>query len=65
MFRGGNQNALPHEAGSVADALHVFPTGGYREVVEIGTAEYNSGPGRGRAPCESFTGYSRVKTDYR
>ena len=39
MLGRGDQNALPHQAGGVADARHVLITGGNAEVLKIGAFE--------------------------
>ena len=62
MFGGRDENALAHEAGGVADALDVFPTGGNWEIVQVGAAEYNTGTSGGWYHAK-FYGYTRMKTD--
>jgi len=46
MFGCGNQDALPHQAGGVADLLNMTPTGGYLETVQIGADKNDTGRGR-------------------
>ena len=41
VLGGGDQDALAHQAGGVADARHVAPTGGNREVIEVRAHEDN------------------------
>ena len=47
VLGGRDQHALAHQAGGVADFLHVAPTGGNREAVEVGADENDAGRGRG------------------
>ena len=47
MFRGGDQNALAHEAGGIADFGHVPADGGNFESIEIGAAKHDAGASRG------------------
>ena len=46
MFGGGDEHALAHEAGGVADFGDVAADGGDFEVVEVGAAEDDAGTGR-------------------
>ena len=46
VLGGGDQNALAHQAGGIADPRHVAPTGGDREAIEIGTEEDHAGRNR-------------------
>src|SRR5476649_2005807 len=46
VLDGGDEDALAHQAGSVADAGHVTPTGGNLEIVEIGADENDAGRNR-------------------
>ena len=48
MLRGGDQHALFHEAGGVADAGHVAAGGLDFEAVQVGAAEHDSRSGRSR-----------------
>ena len=41
MLSGGNQHALFHQAGRVADTGHIASGRFYFEVVEIGAAKHN------------------------
>ena len=43
MFSGRDQNALPHQAGGVADPRYIAPTGWDREVVQVRAQEYDAG----------------------
>ena len=45
MLGGGDQHALAHEAGGVADLGHVAADGGNLKVVQIGAAEDDARPG--------------------
>ena len=56
VLGGGDQDALPHQAGGIADARHVAPTGGDREVVQVGAQENDAGARQGRAGCGCCTG---------
>src|SRR5579871_1695451 len=46
MLGGGDQHALPHQAGGVAHAGNVAPAGGNGKIVQIGADENDSGGGR-------------------
>ena len=46
MLRGGDEDALPHQAGRVADARDMPPTGGDLEILEIGADENDAGGDR-------------------
>ena len=48
VLGGGDQHALAHQAGGIADLLHVAPTGGDGEAFKIGADENDTGGGRGR-----------------
>ena len=51
VFGGGDEHALAHEAGGVADLGDVAADGGDFEVVEVGAAEDDAGAGgRGQKP---------------
>ena len=51
MLGGGDEHALAHEAGGVADLGDVAADGGNFEVVEVGAAEDDAGAGgRGQKP---------------
>src|SRR6202021_4031406 len=64
VLRGGDEHALAHEAGGVADFGDVTPDGGNIEAIEVGTAKDDAATGRsgqklhanGRAAMESDTG---------
>ena len=45
VLGGGDEHALAHEAGGIADLGHVAADGGNFEVVEIGAAEDDAGAG--------------------
>ena len=45
MLGGGDEHALAHEAGGVADLGDVAADGGNFEVVEVGAAEDDAGTG--------------------
>ncbi len=45
MFGGGDQHALPHQAGGVADARDVLPTGGDGKPLQVSAPEDNPGGG--------------------
>ena len=62
MLGGGDQHALPHQAGGIADARHVAPTGGNLEIVEIG-AEKDDAGGRRRGENSNGDGNAAVKSD--
>ncbi len=62
MLGGGDQHALPHQAGGIAYASHVAPTGGDMEIVEIG-AEENDAGGRRRGKNSNGDGDAAVKPD--
>ena len=47
VFGSGDEDALAHEAGGVADALDVLPTSGDLETVEVSAGEDDAGAGRG------------------
>ena len=47
MLGGGDEDALAHEAGGVADFGDVAAVGGDFEVVEVGAAEDDAGAGGG------------------
>src|SRR5450759_4901953 len=55
MLRGRDQYALAHQTGGIADARHVTPTRGHREIVEIGTKENDAGARRGRNNSDIYT----------
>ena len=46
MLGGREQDALPHQAGGVADARHVAHVGLDFEIVEIDAAEHDARVGR-------------------
>ena len=46
MLGGGDQHALAHQAGGVADFGHIAADGGNFEVVEVGAAEDDAGASR-------------------
>src|ERR1035438_4937456 len=48
VLRGRDQDALAHQAGGIADARYMPPTGGDREAVEIGADENHAGGDRRR-----------------
>src|SRR5258706_16064224 len=48
MLGGGDENALLHQAGGVADASYVTSTGFDREAFQVGAMKHNSGPRRCR-----------------
>ncbi len=48
VLGGGDQYALAHQAGGIADFLHVAPTCGDGETFEIGADKYDASGGRGR-----------------
>ena len=48
MFGGGDEDALPHQAGCIADLGDVTAIRRYLEVVEVRAAKHNSRPCRGR-----------------
>ena len=62
VLGGGDQHALAHQAGGVADARHVPPTGGDREVVQIGAHEDDAGGG-GSGKDPDVYGNAAVKPD--
>ena len=62
MFGGGDQHALAHQAGGVADAGDVAPAGGDGEIVEIGAAENDSGAG-GAGVSRMLTGTPLMQAD--
>src|SRR5258708_7474942 len=43
MLGGRDQHALAHQAGGVADLLHVAPTSGDGETLQVGTDEDDAG----------------------
>ena len=47
MFGCGNQDALPHQAGSVADLLDVTPASRDLKAVQVGANKNDTGGGRG------------------
>ena len=64
MFGGGDQHALAHQAGGVADLGHVASGRGNLEVVQVGAAEDDAGTGgRGQQPhgdrCAGVEPYAR------
>ena len=67
MLGGGDQDALAHQAGGVADARHMAPTGGNREgveAIEIGAQEDDPGGNR-RGKNANVHGDAGVKADSR
>ena len=65
VLGGGDQDALAHQAGGVADARHVPPTGGNREgvqAIEIGPQEDDAGGNR-RGKNANVHGDAGVKAD--
>src|ERR1700728_1557833 len=46
VLRGGDEHALAHEAGGVADFGDVTPDGGNIEAIEVGTAKDDAATGR-------------------
>ena len=64
MLRGGDQYALAHEAGGVADLGDVATDGGDFEVVEVGAAKDNAGTGRSRQEAHG-NGCAGMQTDSR
>ena len=62
VLGGGDEHALAHEAGGVADLGDVAAGGGDFEVVEVGAAEENAAAaGRGQQP--HLDGSSAVQAD--
>jgi hypothetical protein len=62
MFGGGDQDALAHQAGGVADARHVAPEGGDGKIVEVGPEKNDAGGGRRRKNADR-DGNAAVKPD--
>ena len=62
MFGGGNQHALPHQAGGITDARDVPPTGRYGEVIQVGADEDNAGR-RGSGSDANFHRHAAVQAN--
>ena len=62
MFCGGDEHALTHEAGGVADAGDVATGGGDLKVVEVGAAEDDAGAG-GSGDKSHADGSAGVESD--
>src|ERR1039457_2724760 len=60
VLGGGDEDALTHQAGGIADARHMAPTGGDWEAVEIGTYENHAGGDRGGEDANDH-GHARVQ----
>src|SRR5262249_7827822 len=60
MLCGGDQHALPHQAGRVADLLHVAPACGNAEPVEVGSDEHDP-RGRRSRKNTNFDRNARMK----
>ena len=54
VFGGGNQHALFHQAGGIADTGNVAAVGLDLEVIQIGSSKHNSRSGRGRENLQAY-----------
>src|SRR5437868_13754732 len=61
MFGGGDQNALSHEAGGIADARHIAPIRRDVKIIEVRSDENDAGRDRGGLNADLHL-YPAVKT---
>lgn len=62
MLGGGNENALAHQAGGVADFLYIAPTGRDGKAVQVSTDKDNAGGRRSRKNTDA-NGNTMVQPD--